>query len=281
MARTPKAQALGRALRQAREAAGLTVREVGALVGVNHGTISRWETGERPPRPDQVARLLTLLQLTGERYEQIMTMAHGIDHAMWVATTLPEQAQQLRALGEFEQDSTRIVEFNPLMVPGLFQIDAYIEGILSDADLSSDDIRRRKKERGDRRCVLAMARDAPQVLALIGMAALQQIIGDRRVMAAQLRHLIELAARPNVEVRIVPFGKGWHPGLVGAFHLLDTRSLGPIVQLENLVCSQFLHERADVHAYEGAVGMLLEAALNADESVRFMANVANRMEQSP
>jgi transcriptional regulator with XRE-family HTH domain len=279
MARTPKAQALGRELRRVRESAELTVRDVGALLRVNHGTISRWETGERPPKPEQVAQLLSRLNVTGERYEQIMTMSYGHDHASWVAATMPEQRQQLQAMIEFERESTRIVVANPVIVPGLLQTDAYIKAIMS--GLSPDEARGRGNARRERRNPLVRQQEPPLVLAFVGVAAVHQVIGGRPVMAEQIRYLIELATRPNVEVRIMPSDGRWNPALSGAFEIVETSELGSIVMLENLVCSQFLHERADVNVYREAVDMLDEVAMKPDESVRFMANVANRMEQSP
>jgi transcriptional regulator with XRE-family HTH domain len=41
----------GDMLRQAREAAGLTQRQFATLVGVDPGTLSRWEVHGRPSRP--------------------------------------------------------------------------------------------------------------------------------------------------------------------------------------------------------------------------------------
>jgi transcriptional regulator with XRE-family HTH domain len=281
MARTPKTQALGRAIRQIREDAGLTVRELAERVGVNHGTQSRWETGDRAPKPENVTRILTLLNITGEKYTDIMTMAYGVDQPTWVAVTLPEQRQQLQALVEFEREASRITVVSPLVVHGLLQTDAYVQAIMSIGDLSPDEVRKRSKVRSDRRDVLIKQRQAPRYLAFVDLSVLHKIIGGRQVMAEQIRHMIEMAALPNVEIRIVPLDSGWHPGLAGSFILLETPDLGPIVHLENLVSGQFLHERSDVNAYLRAVDMLLEVALNPDESVRLMANVANRMEHSP
>ena len=45
------------------------------------GVISRWETGERTPKPEQVAQILTTLGVNGERYDQIMTLAYGTNEA--------------------------------------------------------------------------------------------------------------------------------------------------------------------------------------------------------
>jgi transcriptional regulator with XRE-family HTH domain len=49
---------LGDVLRTAREAAGLSQREVGDRVGVPQSTVSRWEIGRRPVRSDQADSVL-------------------------------------------------------------------------------------------------------------------------------------------------------------------------------------------------------------------------------
>src|SRR3989337_651234 len=133
MARTPKAQALGAALRQAREDKELLLRELAAMIQRDIGVVSRWETGNRTPKPEQVAQILTKLEVDGERYDEIMTLAYGTNESQWVAITLPEQRQQMAALVDWEQRATRIVEVSPLLVPGLLQTSGYIRGMMTAA----------------------------------------------------------------------------------------------------------------------------------------------------
>lgn len=121
MARTLKARALGSALRQAREEKGLLLRELASAIKRDIGVLSRWETGERTPKPELVAQILTRLDVDGDRYDEIMTLAYGTDESQWVATTLPEQRQQMAAYVDWEQNASRIVEVAPLLVPGLLQ----------------------------------------------------------------------------------------------------------------------------------------------------------------
>jgi transcriptional regulator with XRE-family HTH domain len=49
MARTPKAQALDAALRQAREEKTMLLRELAEAINRDIGVVSRWETGDRTP----------------------------------------------------------------------------------------------------------------------------------------------------------------------------------------------------------------------------------------
>ncbi|HEV8562254.1 MAG TPA: helix-turn-helix transcriptional regulator [Actinophytocola sp.] len=94
MARIPKARALGAALRQAREGKHMLLRELGAAISRDIGVLARWENGERTPKPEQVAQILTRLGVDGQRYDDIMTLAYGTNESQWVATTLPNNASR-------------------------------------------------------------------------------------------------------------------------------------------------------------------------------------------
>ncbi|MGH3630401.1 MAG: Scr1 family TA system antitoxin-like transcriptional regulator [Sciscionella sp.] len=60
--------------------------------------------------------------------------------------------------------------------------------------------------------------------AYLGEAALRQRIGSRRIMADHLTHLLELARRQNIEIGVLPFDSGWHPGLEGPVLLIESAS---------------------------------------------------------
>lgn len=49
--------------RRVREAAGLSVAELAEAVGVDPGTVRRWETGERLPRREEAVRYGRLLDV--------------------------------------------------------------------------------------------------------------------------------------------------------------------------------------------------------------------------
>ena len=90
MTRTPKARALGSALRAAREDRGLKLRQLAIQINRDPGILSRWETGERTPKPENVSQILTALGVNGAHYDEIMTLAYRTDEPQWAATTQPE-----------------------------------------------------------------------------------------------------------------------------------------------------------------------------------------------
>lgn len=297
MARTPKARALGATLRQAREQAqdgkGLLLRELAAMISKDIGVLSRWETGERTPKPEQVAQILTKLGVDGERYDEIMSLAYGTNESQWVAITLPEQRQQMAAYVDWEQNATKIVEVAPLLIPGLLQTGDYVRSIMTAGGVPDGEIASRVTSRLGRRDVITKTKPA-ELLVLLGQGALNQDIGGQEVTIIQLRNLLEMAARPNITLRIVPDHRGWHPGLEGAFALIeadrtspDTESGrrrwvpngSPIVFLETRRSMLILHEDADVETYQRAVDRIVKIALPVDLSVKFVTGLLNRLEQ--
>ncbi|SDC85613.1 helix-turn-helix domain-containing protein [Actinokineospora iranica] len=286
MARTPKARALGAALRQAREGKGMFLREIGAAINRDIGVLSRWETGERTPKPEQVAQILTTLGINGEDYEQIMTLAYGTDESQWVATTLPEQRQQMAAYVDWEQNATRIVEVAPLLIPGLLQTNDYIRAIMTAGGVPQGEIASRVTTRIGRREAITKHRPA-NLLVLLGQGALNQEIGGQEAMVEQLQHLLEMAARPNIELRIVPDRCGWHPGLEGAFALIESKhatknkaTATSIVFMETRRSVLMLHEDYDVDAYRQAIDKIMKVSLTPVASTKFIKGFLNRMEKS-
>lgn len=288
MARTPKAQALGAALRQAREDKQLLLRELAAMIQRDIGVVSRWETGDRTPKPEQVAQILTKLEVDGERYDEIMTLAYGTNESQWVATTLGEQRQQMAAYLDWEQGATRIVEIAPMLVPGLLQTNDYIRAIMTAGGVPADEVSLRVTSRIGRREVLTK-RNPAHLLVLLGQAALHQDIGGRATMIGQLDHILEMAARPNIELRVVPDHRGWHPGLEGAFALIESprppsgRRAGTksasIVFVGTRRSVLMLHEEPDIAAYRQAVESILAVSLPPESSANFIAETRKRMEK--
>ncbi|WP_246456724.1 helix-turn-helix domain-containing protein [Saccharopolyspora gloriosae] len=229
---------MGKALRQAREEHGLTLRAFAKRLERDPGVLSRWETGDRTPRPEQVAQALTSLGINGERYEEVVALAHGADDPNWVATTLPAQRQQLEALIDLERRATKIIEVSPLMIPGLLQTSDYIGAVMKGGGVPESELAARTSRRISRR-ESVIGHQPAELVAFIGEAALHQVIGDRSVLRAQLRFLDQVAAKPNIELRVVPLASGWHPGLEGLF-LLIRSELGEVVHLENRKSGLFL-----------------------------------------
>lgn len=275
---TPKVRALGSAIRELREEAGIGLREFARRLGKDPGAISRIENGKRGAEVAEIARMLTALGVDGTRYDELVEMARGgMAGPLWLPTTLPEPRQHLAAVLEFDRTATVITEVSPMVVPGLVQTSDYTRAVMSAGRVPASEIETRVAIGIGRRDVI-LRRHPVHFVALIGEAALHQMIGGRGVLLDQCRYLLELAEMSNVDIRVVPFGTGWYPGLEAPFLLIDSDTAQPVVQLETRISGLFLSDDEYVTSYRKAVDAVVRVALSQGDSVSLIAAEAGRLE---
>ncbi len=256
----------------------MSLRKLASDLGKDASQLSRWETGDRAPKPTDVAQILTHLGVSGEKYDEIIVICDGTLEPRWLAVSLPEQRQQLAAMLEFERTASAITEVSPLLIPGILQTSDYARAIMISANVPADEVETRVAVRVGRRDAI-LRREPAQFVALVGEAALRQVIGTHDVRVEQLRFLSEMAERANVELRVVPFTSGWHPALEGPFLLIDSEQT-PVVQLENRRSGLFLHEQEDVQTYRQGADTVLRVAMNPADSSAFLGEVINELEST-
>ncbi|MFN2494495.1 MAG: DUF5753 domain-containing protein [Pseudonocardiaceae bacterium] len=118
---------------------------------------------------------------------------------------------------------------------------------------------------------------APQFFAVVDEGALRRPVGEPGVMHRQLQHLIAVADRPHVTLRVVPLAAGAHAGLRGPFAILEFAEEPALVYLENHGTVLFLEEEADLAAYRVALGTILHAALAPAATAELIAQIASEL----
>lgn len=276
---TPKARALGAELRKAREAAGLGVRQVAAMLETSHATVSRWETGHRSPKPEDVSAYLAKVGASAEVRQQLVELARGADGPHWLSVGMPEQKPQLAGLLEVERTAAYIATVSTLLIPGLLQIGDYARAIMRQADVPASEIDTRVAVRIGRQEIVTR-RNPVRLDAFIGESALHADIGGAAVMVDQLHALLAHAERPNVDLRVIPMQSDWHPGLDGPFLLVESLDGAGVVHLENRISGLFLHEPADIEVYWSAVEKVRKVAMSAEDSAKLIAEVIDTKEST-
>ena len=278
--RTPRSRALGNALRKARLERKLGLRQFAKDIGRDASLLSRWETGDRTPGPIEVAHILGKLDITGPRYDEIIELALGADESRWLANTLPAQRAQLSALVELESTANVITEVQPLLVPGLLQTSNYTHAMMTADRIPEDDVGTRVGVRMGRRDVLIRPDQPARFVGLIGEGGLRQLIGTREIMTQQLAFLLEMANRPNVDILVVPYDSGWHPGLSGAVLLIESETEPAVVHLEVHRTGMFLHTTNDVAIYHEVVEDVRARALTVEDSLAVIALIKSEWESA-
>lgn len=278
--KSAKGVALGAKLRQLREDRKVSQRKLAEDIGIkDSGTISRWETGDRPPKAADVARVLGALGIDGEEGADVMELATGTDEPAWLAITLPERRQQLGALLNAERTATKVTHLAPLLIPGVLQTSDVIRLIMIDGGAPANEIDERVAVRIGRRDLITR-RNPAHLDVLLGEAAIRTVLGGREMMIEQLRYLLELGEYPNVDLRVVPFEAGWTQLTAGAFILFDSDEAPSIVLVDMQRSALILHEADDVEVHRQAAEAVREKAMTPEVTAEFIAKVLTEMENT-
>ncbi len=105
---------------------------------------------------------------------------------------------------------------------------------------------------------------------LLDESVLRRVVGSRAVMADQMRHLAEIAQRPNVSIRVVPASTGTYLGLiVDSFVLLEfpghskaDLTMPTVVYILGFTGDLYLAKESEVSQYRDVCADLRRRALD-------------------
>nr|WP_231935107.1 DUF5753 domain-containing protein [Micromonospora viridifaciens] len=241
-----------------------------------HVQLSRIELGQSRPDLADVLDLLDIYQVPpGQRDELIVIARDAATGRAW-SRALGEMGERQRAYAELEAGAARIVEYQPVVVPGLLQTPAYAHlrvtaGALlhEDADVEAD-----VRARAVRQEVLCRS-DPPRYTALLDERVCDPGGVPADVWRDQLRHLVALADRPRVTIRLLPRDAApqgdVHPLAGFSYYTYPDPADPRTVLVETLTTDLRLTDEADVARYERLLDRLLAAALPEEETADLLA----------
>ncbi len=211
-ASSPAAQArreLGARLRQLRKSAGLTGQALAAATGQHFTRVSRIENGLRPPTEQNIRDWCRACNAVEETADLLAT-------ARTAESAYMEWARQARAgmrrLGELHslnayRQTTLFRIHEPMILPGIFQTEAYIRRMLSfwyaflDTPPDADATVAMRAE-----LTAAALTPAKRIVVVLGEQAVRTRRGTADEHAEQLMHLLALMRLPFVSVGVIPAG---------------------------------------------------------------------------
>ncbi len=253
------------------------LRELSRLAEVPSPQLSHWEKGTRLPKVEELAGLLAYLRVVGEEKAWFIELARNAHEPDWLEQNQPGVPPGLASFIEYERTATAVFNWQPVLIPGIFQTSAYARAIFGGGSLAQDDVEQRLMVRLARRELLR--RSTLRYTALLGEIALRQGIGGDAVMCDQLKRLLTFAQLSNVTVRVLPFGDGYHPGLNGSFGILDFDDLPTIVHVEHFRCSAYLCAEDKVAVYRAAAKTMVKLSLDEAASSAVIQGVITELEE--
>lgn len=281
---TVRRRRLALTLRQLRDSAGLTAAEAARRVDHDASWLSRIESAEVRPHPNDVRALLSLYGVGGDQAEAVIAVARQAKQRGWWQRYTDVLPDWFSTYVGMESEASVIRTYECQMVPGLLQTEDYARAAIRGGPIPvrADEVERRVALRLERQAVLA-SEEPPLLRVVVDEGVVRRMVGGPAVMRAQIARLIE--ASSNVQVLLLPYSAG--VGCDGSFVILDFPPLPEpypdaaedrMVYVDTLTGSLYLERPAEVYAYSAAYEQLqalsLDPRATRDALGKIMANLA-------
>lgn len=277
---TVRRRRLGMELRRLRENAGLMIEDVAKHLECSMSRVSRIETGKSVARLRDVRDMLDLYGLTDiAQREYLSTLARQAQQRGWWTEFEAVLSAGLDTYVGLEASADTLRSFQTHLVPGLLQSEEYARALIQAGRLAEEyaTVERLITLRTRRQDLLTPP-NALDLWVVLDEAVLCRPIGGPAIMRAQLERLRELGEITTVTIQVLPFARGAHPGLHGAFTLIgfpDPTDLD-VVYVDSPAGNIFLEKERDVRRHTMWFDHLRAAALPPDESSEIIAEAADR-----
>lgn len=274
-----RSREVGEELRKRRKNAGLTGTELARRLGWSLSKVSRIESGLIGVSEVDAAIYLVACGVLQEELDELLALVRENDTRTWLqerGTRLPDE---LRTLVYHEATAATIASYEPMLVPGLLQTEAYAMALFEFADLLPRDRMPLALEvRMSRQAVLRRP-NPPRCHFYLHEYGLRSKVGSNKIMHDQLLQLVFLTSRPQYEIRVLREDSGPHGAWGAMFMLLGYTQHGPVVFMDGMTTSLFLEKPADITIYQKMLKRLDRAALDTEQSRQWLARLATHYDK--
>jgi transcriptional regulator with XRE-family HTH domain len=271
------------ALRQAREAKGMTRVQVADEFEWSLSKVNRIEAGEVAVSNPDLRALLRLYGVTDEdRIAELLEDARASRRRGWWDE--PKYRDHLTPatvqLLQFESQATAIRVFQPGLIPGILQIRRYAETVLNSLSDLPDVERPLRLEVRLRRASQVFDRaDPPEYFLVIDESVPLREVGGVGVMVKQLQELLDHVRKGAVMVRVLPMAQGGIPTTLGSFTIFDLGDEeNAVLYRESAIGDEMVHASEVIVRHRAIFETLWNQSLNVSASTRLIeARVATML----
>ncbi|MFF4699939.1 helix-turn-helix domain-containing protein [Streptomyces chattanoogensis] len=271
---TMRSRRLGGELRRLRREAGLNVSDAAEKLECGQPKISQIENGKRGIRPLDLTTLLDLYGVEDERQRaNIRRLAKEIHKVDWWSGQGPFLHDALRDYLTLEADSQVVRAYEPVLIPGLLQTEAYMQQLFA-AMSPSEQIQSLVKTRMKRKELLDNKLGF-RLRTIIDAPALHRIEGGPEIAHDQLEYLLEAGKRQNINLQVLPLDANLPMEQYAPFTIFSLQGEPPVdvIWLEHITGGTLLEQRHDVQAYSKAWDELTAAALSPSASQQYIRDL--------
>lgn len=270
---TIKKRALSRKLVELREQCGMTTSEVCKRLRWSPSKLNYIEKAKWvDPNSDSVADLCELYGVGPSDTEALIKLTREARQRGWWRKYNDVFTNEYPG---FEAGASEISTYQTTFIPGLLQTPEYIELAAPSVGINdADEIRRHVEARMERQRILSRRTAPCRLHAVIDESAFLRI-PDTAVRAAQIRHVLTMIDRENVNVQVLALSDGLYPGAGEVFMYLKfpDRSDRDIVYLETCFDDRLLEEEDELDRYMVRFDRLCAAALDAAATREYLTGL--------
>ncbi|MBT2366320.1 helix-turn-helix domain-containing protein [Streptomyces sp. ISL-10] len=248
----------GYELRRYRETAGLTQKQLGGIVNYTGSLVGQVETARKLPTREFTERVDAALGAGGALI-RLLPLVLRYQLPVW-----------FQGYAEIEATARQIYAFQPQLVHGLLQTEAYAHAVLG--VMTTAGVEEKAAARVARQRILD--RDRPPLLWIVmSEAVLYQRLGGTAVMHAQLAHLLTYREGSRANVQILQFDAGAYAGFSGAFTVFRFHRDPDMAYMEDYRSGHSSIDAQQVEELSLRYARLQAAALSVEDSAELIRHV--------
>ncbi|GII60641.1 transcriptional regulator [Sphaerisporangium krabiense] len=248
-------------LRRQRLRAGWTQLHLARMLTVSVSMVGMLETSRR--RPDR---------RFAEACDKIFRL-DGVFVELWKQTRWESAPEHFRDFAAAEAQASVLQVWDPLLIPGLFQVEPYARRIFEDEPgITAETVDQRVANRLQRQALLTSTK-APMVYSLIDEGVLHRPLGGADIMGEQLAWLLKMAELPRVTIQVVPYASWSTLGLQASFTVAEQRGAPHSAYVESAPRGLTIGNRETITELVGRFDALRAAALPQNLSLDIIKDV--------
>jgi hypothetical protein len=271
---------LSRILTDLRRKTGMHGNHICDRLSWGRGKVGRFEANVwRRPEMSDIRDLLRVYEADEETRQEVEDLAIRARARAWWRESYWKDVFEDSEFPGYESDASEIRTCLPLILPGLLQTEEYSRTQMRMGTKDAAWRERALRGRLRRQAILDRDETAPRLVAILTEASLCYRWGSPDEQREQLHHLIKMSLRPHVELRILRFADGPHPGmnsLINAF-TFPYDDEPPMVYLETDTSMTEVSQQ-EAKSYLDLFERIRASAVPEAESTAFLKTLAEQLE---
>lgn len=261
----------GEGVRRAIEQTALTHRKLAEELGWDEAKLSDLVRGKGGVTEGDVRQLLGYCRVKPDEARRLIALFHETRESGYLEIPDDGPPDQVPVLLNQEVLANEITVWSMNLIPGHLQTTDYMRAVIDGAARSKSlDYEKVIAAKLERRKLFHWSRT---FVFYMHEQALRLPVGGPDVMKDQYLHLLGMAQRSYITLRVVPAAIGAHAGSSGSFLRLSYEKFEPVVFLEGETSGLFLEDTRSLAVYSAVLKLLDDQALDPEESKELITSI--------